>query len=275
MTVSWLQPYAPVCVIAGRGNVPVRICEALSAAGVLYRVLAVKDHAMDGLAVDAEFEIDKCTPVLEYFREWSIVSLIFAGKVDRPNILSLRPDKTLLKYLPRLGLAHKGDDGVMQALLQIFQEDLGLQILSPQQILFQGVRAEGFLGTCQAKEQDEADIVRGVEALRSLSGADFGQTIAVAGGVVLAIEAIEGTDEMITRAGEYRRIERGGVIVKMPKVQQDNRIDAPTLGTETIHKIHQAGFGGIAISAENTLIIDQDDVIALADKLGVFIRVVG
>ncbi len=263
-----------VCLIAGRGALPNTVVATLKAQRRDFKTIVIQGNEEGhDFRADRSIAIDKWGQFQEAITEWGIDSIVFAGKIDRPALWKLRPDATLLHYLPRLRLGALGDDAVMQQLLAIFAEDFNLTILSVQEILAQQKRRSGALGQHQPDVATLADITRGVQALSIISAADFGQAVAVSGGVVLGVEAIEGTDNLIRRTREYKPEETCGVIVKMPKIQQDNRIDAPTIGTETIHALHRNTFAGIAISAEDTIIVDEEAVIALADQLGIFIYV--
>ena len=100
---------------------------------------------------------------------------------------------------------------------------------------------------------------------------DVGQSVVVQQGLVLGVEGIEGTDKLIERCGTYQRKGTGGVLVKLRKPQQDMRIDLPTIGTKTIENMHNAGLRGVAVHAGNALIVNEKEVIDLADKYKMFI----
>lgn len=263
-----------ICLIAGRGGLPNKVLAALKKQNRDFKTIAIKGN-QEGHTFQADriLGLDKWGQFREAFEEWNINAVVFAGKVDRPDLHKLRPDFTLVRYLPKLGLSSLGDDGVMQRLLAIFSQDFNLKILSIQKILAQEKRPLGALGCHEPKDAALKDIERGIEILQITSAADFGQAVAVAGGVVLGVEAIEGTDNLIKRTGQYKIEGQSGVIVKLPKTQQDNRIDAPTIGLETIHALHSRKFSGIAISAKDTIIVDEKTVIDLADQFGLFIYV--
>ena len=263
-----------ICLIAGRGGLPNTVLAALEKQNRDFKTIAIKGN-QEGhdFQADRTIGLDKWGQFRESFDEWNINAIVFAGKVDRPNLHKLRPDFTLVRYLPKLGLSSLGDDGVMQRLLAIFAEDFNLKILSIQEILAQEKRPIGALGHHEPDHAALSDIRRGIEILQITSAADFGQAVAVAGGVVLGLEAIEGTDNLIERTGQYRIEAQGGVIVKLPKTQQDHRIDAPTIGLETIHALENSKFSGIAISAKDTIIVDEKAVIDLANQFGLFIYV--
>ena len=129
----------------------------------------------------------------------------------------------------------------------------------------------GILGKVKPGKDDYVDIRRGVAAAFELGRLDIGQSVVVQQGLVLGVEAIEGTDELIKRCSAYKRKGNGGVLVKLRKPQQDMRIDLPTIGTRTIENAKASGLNGLAVHAGNTLIVDEAEVIRAADKAGLFI----
>ena len=110
-----------------------------------------------------------------------------------------------------------------------------------------------------------------MEVASELGRLDIGQAVIVQQGLVLGVEGIEGTDELIRRCGDYRRKGDGGVLVKLRKPQQDMRIDLPTIGARTVERAHESGLRGIAVHTGNGLIVDEAEVIRLADKYGLFV----
>jgi len=120
-------------------------------------------------------------------------------------------------------------------------------------------------------EQAEADIKRGIEVARGLGALDVGQAVVVQQGIVLGVEAIEGTDRLIRRCGELRREGPGGVLVKMKKPGQDRRLDLPTIGVNTVREAASAGLRGIAVETGGALVLGRDAVTAEADRMGLFV----
>ena len=133
------------------------------------------------------------------------------------------------------------------------------------------IAPEGTLGAVLPSEQALSDARRGLEIAKVLGRVDVGQGCIVQQGLVLAVEAIEGTDEMIRRSAGYARPGAGGVLVKTSKPQQDKRLDLPAIGITTIEQAHAAGLAGIALQAGGTMIIDRAAVIEKANQLGLFL----
>jgi UDP-2,3-diacylglucosamine hydrolase len=129
----------------------------------------------------------------------------------------------------------------------------------------------GLLTRTQPDEGANNDIQRGIEVARALGRVDVGQSVIVQQGIVLGVEAIEGTDALIARSAGLRREGPGGVLVKLAKPQQDNRFDLPTVGLDTVMAAAKAGLRGLAIQAGRSLLVDRENACAAADKAGLFI----
>jgi hypothetical protein len=127
------------------------------------------------------------------------------------------------------------------------------------------------LGKVTPDDQAQQDIARGLSVVKALGEADVGQAVIVQQGIVLGVEASEGTDALIARCAALKREGPGGVLVKLAKPQQDDRFDLPTIGPETIAAAAKTGLSGIAIEAGRSLVIDRDKVRQLADEAGIFV----
>jgi hypothetical protein len=147
----------------------------------------------------------------------------------------------------------------------------GFEIISPKDFLSNLFAPKGILTTRTPDDQDMRDIQRGIQALQVMGPVDIGQAVVVQQGIVLAIEAIEGSAAMIQRSGTLKRQGPGGVLVKIAKKQQTSLVDLPTIGPDTIESVYQAGLQGIAIGADTTQIIHKEQVIRLANQYRLFI----
>ena len=130
----------------------------------------------------------------------------------------------------------------------------------------------GVLTQTSPNDEDEEDIRRGIEVATELGRLDVGQAVVVQQGLVLGLEGIEGTDKLIIRCNDYKRKGKSPILVKLRKPEQDMRIDLPTIGVKTVENAYNSGFKGIAIHAGNTLIVNQEETIALANKYKMFIK---
>jgi DUF1009 family protein len=145
------------------------------------------------------------------------------------------------------------------------------QVVSPESLLEGFIARVGVYGSIQPDEAALADIQRGKEVVAAIGSQDIGQAVVIQQGVVVAVEAAEGTDAMIQRCDLLLRDDAGGVLVKLPKPGQDRRVDLPTIGTTTIRAAKDAGLIGVAVEAGGALVVDIDEIVKIADDAGIFV----
>ena len=162
-----------------------------------------------------------------------------------------------------------GDDGLLKAIIRQI-EDFEFKVIGPHELLQDGVNSEGTIGRCDPDDIALQDIWRGCSILTALGPADVGQSIVIQDNIVIAIEAVEGTDAMIQRVVSSQR-GTGRCLGKLPKPGQEKRADLPTISPQTVENANKAGIQGIPIHASDTLFVDREQTIALADLLGLFI----
>ena len=260
-------------VIAGGGALPARLAAAAQAAGRGVFIVKLDGHADDPVLDDyphVTIRLGAAAKILEAMRAHDCQDVVLAGKVARPSLSSIRPDWRAAKLLMKVGTKALGDDGLLQLVGKELERE-GFRLLGAHEILGDLAVSEGVLGAIQPDEQALSDARHGLWVARTLGQADVGQGCVVQQGLVLALEAIEGTDEMVRRSVNYRREGVGGVLVKAAKPQQDKRLDLPAIGMKTIEEAHKAGLRGIALLAGGTMIIDRPSVIDRADALGLFV----
>jgi DUF1009 family protein len=207
---------------------------------------------------------------LKALHKAGVTELVMAGSLKRPSLRSLKMDATGIKWLSKVGAAAFGDDGLLSAILKLVEQE-GFRIVAPQDILQNLLASVGVMGKHKPTQDELADIKKGTQILKTLARFDIGQGIILEHGVVMAIEAIEGTDAMIDRTSSYKREKAAGLLVKMCKPQQEKRIDLPTIGPRTVEKAATIGLRGIAVQAGASNIIDLEAVKKLADQKGLFI----
>ena len=202
---------------------------------------------------------------------------IWVGGLVRPRISQLRFDLGTVLMLPDLIKAFRGGDNHMLTTLGAFFERHGFRILAVREVAPQMLAPHGVMTARAPSDEDRADIEKGLDLIATISRFDVGQGAIVARNHVLAIEGIEGTDGMLRHAaalrdaGRIRSGDKTGVLVKMPKRGQDLRFDLPTIGPDTVAGVAAAGFGGIAVAAGQTIVVDIGRVIADADRAGLFV----
>jgi len=273
MTAPQDNPLPKLGIIAGGGALPARLASAAQTAGRAVFVVKLDRHADDpeldqypGITA----RLGAAAKILDAMRDNACQDVVLAGKVARPSFTAIRPDWRATKLLMKVGMKALGDDGLLRLVGQELERE-GFRLVGAHEILTDLAVSEGVLGTIKPDDQALSDARHGLRVARILGQADVGQGCVVQQGLVLALEAIEGTDEMVRRSANYRRDGVGGVLVKSSKPQQDKRLDLPAIGLTTVEEAHKAGLRGIALLAGGTMIIDRSAVIERADRLGMFV----
>jgi UDP-2,3-diacylglucosamine hydrolase len=267
-------PNAPrLGIVAGGGGLPRRLVDACQATGRKVFVLALEGAAepatVEGVA-HAWCRLGAAARGLALLRENNVTELILAGGVRRPSLSMLRPDWRAAKLFARIGYKALGDDGLLSAIVAEFERE-GFRVVGADELLAAGLAPEGTLGGLRPDGQALADIEHGQRIARALGALDIGQAVVVQQGLVLGVEAIEGTDALLRRCAELRREGPGGVLVKIEKPGQEQRADRPTIGPRTVALAAEAGLRGIAVEAEATIVLDRDQVVDAADRAGLFV----
>lgn len=260
-------------IVAGGGALPRRIAEAAAEQGRPVFVVAFEGYTdpetVDGLP-HAWLRLGQTGAALRRLKEAGCSEVVMAGPMRRPTLSSLSLDLRSVAALAKAGTRVFGDDGLLSVIVEEIERD-GFRVIGVDDILGGYLAPEGDLAGRSTDDRDEVDIARGIAVLRALGNADVGQAVAVQEGLVLAAEAIEGTDAMIVRAGELRRPGPGPVLVKGSKPGQEHRADRPTIGEATVAAAAAAGFRGIAIEAGATLVVDRPTTVRAAADAGLFL----
>lgn len=265
-------------IVAGGGELPARLIKACREKEREVFVVAIKGHAEEARVAAAPHvwvRLGAPGQAVELMRAHGVGNVVFAGSVRRPRNLHdiCRigiPDGLAIRFLLKERRAVLGDDGFLRAVAR-WAERLGLRVVGVETIDETLLAGEGIYGNVIPDEAAERDIAHGIMAAHAIGRKDQGQGAIVQQGVVLAVEAIDGTDAMIARAGHLRREGPGGVLVKVKKPGQEARIDLPTIGVRTVGNAKAAGLRGIAIEAGAALVIDREAVVAAADAAGLFV----
>lgn len=261
-------------VIAGGGDLPTRIIGACRATGRPYFVLAFEGQTppetVEG-SPHAWVRLGAGGKALKILRKEGVEELVLAGPVRRPSLSELRPDLWTTKFLARIGTKALGDDGILGLVVRELEAKEGFRVVGAESVMPSDLATAGIYGRLEPDWQAEEDIRRGLEVAHALCAIDVGQAAVVQQGLVVAVEAIEGTDAMLTRVAGLQRDGAGGVLVKVGSGKREMRADMPTIGADTVAAAARAGLRGIAIEAGATLVIDRPTVVAAADAAGLFI----
>ena len=266
-------------LIAGGGGLPVTLahhCLDTGRALFVVRLKGFADPELDEFP-GAEVGIAQFGRAIRVMRAAGVEAACFAGKVSRPDFSKLQPDLTTLKLLPGIiAAAARGDDALLSHLIGIL-EKAGFHAEGAHEVMGELTLPLGPLGRHRPRPVDETDAAKALTVARAIGRMDIGQGAVVCAGVVLAVEAQEGTDAMLRRVAELPEAIRGaagrraGVLAKAPRPMQEVRIDLPTIGPHTLQRAARAGLAGIAGEAGKVLVLDREAFIQLADELGLFV----
>lgn len=266
----------PLGIIAGRGELPRVLIEACQQSDRPYFVLALEDTADDATAMlagthHAWVRLGAIGKALDLCRKHHIRELVMAGHVARPRLANLRPDMKGAKLLARISTQLLSGDNELLTSIVAFLEEEGFRVVGAEEVVKELVTPEGMIGSIYPDKRAQTDIEIGARVARAIGALDIGQAVIIQNGLTLGVEAVEGTDALITRCAGLKREEKGGVLVKVKKPQQETRVDLPTIGIATIERLAECGFAGVAIEAGSSLILNRREVARRADALGVFV----
>ncbi|CAA7617349.1 conserved hypothetical protein [Candidatus Terasakiella magnetica] len=260
-------------IIAGGGELPGLAAAACRAEGRPFHILALSGHADPKVISDCPqdwIRLGEAGTGFELLRKAGVSEVMMIGPVRRPTISELAPDFRTARFFAKVGLKALGDDGLLRAVITELENE-GFQVVGIDQVLDDCLAIAGLYGRLAPDAQAEADIRRAIEVAKGLGALDVGQAVVVQQGIVLGVEAIEGTDRLLRRCGELARDGVGGVLVKVRKPAQDRRIDLPTIGPETLREAAAAGLRGIAVEAGGALVLGRAAMAVEADRLGLFL----
>jgi DUF1009 family protein len=271
-------------LIAGNGRFPFLLLEAARASGVEVVVAAIKEETDEEMnaraAADAGVRVHwlslgELSRLIETFHAEGVTRAVMAGQVRHKQIFSsIRPDWRLAKLL--MSLRTRNTDMLLGAVAKVLGDE-GIELISSTMYLEPLLAEPGVLTGRAPDEEEQKDIAYGREVGKAIAGYDLGQTVVVAAQACVAVEAMEGTDATIERAGALMRtledeastLSRRLTVVKVAKPKQDMRFDVPVIGVRTIEVMAEAGATCLAIEAKRTLIFDRDGVVARANAAGI------
>lgn len=262
-------------ILAGVGHLPVEVAQSAKSLG--YQVVAVGlvpgvDDELPG-AVDTYYDINvgKVGKIISTLKKNKVTKVTMIGKVTKEvlyKVGAIVPDLRAIKILA--SIPDRKDDTIMNAIVQELESE-GMEVMDQTVLIKPLLPKPGVLTKRKPTEKELADMEFGFKMAKAIGGLDIGQTVVVKNQAVMAVEAIEGTDACILRGGY---LGKGGVIVaKTAKPAQDQRFDIPGFGTKTMESMITAGATGIVIEAGNTLIVEREKTVALADKHNITILV--
>ncbi len=273
----------PIGLLAGSGRFPILFASAAHRQGLHVACVAIKyEAALELRGLCDSFDIigiAKLGRMIRTFRRRGVKRIVMAGKVTKNvmytpwRVLQLCPDLRMIEWWYRGKRADNRDDSLLLSIIGEFERD-GMTFASALDYCPELLVKDGILTRRAPTPAEQNDIEFGWKLAKEMGRLDVGQSVAVKEKAALAVEAIEGTDRCIERAGQLCRA-GGWVLVKVAKPQQDMRFDVPTIGVTTIENLHKARARVLAIEAGRTILLDQPEVVALADRYGLSIVALG
>jgi DUF1009 family protein len=274
------RPRQPIGLLAGGGRFPIVFAEKARSLGLPVVAVGIREAAPAELAAHVQ-SFHWTGPaqlgrMIRLFKREGVTKIVMAGKVVKANILykpwkffTLLPDLRGVCWWYFRRRPDNRDDTILLGIIEEFATE-GLHFESALNLCPELLVRPGVLTSRAPSAREEADIQFGWDLAKKMGELDVGQSVACKERAVLAVEAIEGTDRAILRAGEFCKA-GGFVVVKVAKPQQDMRFDVPTVGCSTIETLHRAGGCALAIEANKTIILDEKDTVALANRYGIAI----
>lgn len=287
-TLSSVPTNKKLGLIAGNGSFPLLLLDAARAQGAEVIVAAIKEETSPlieqrGAAAVHWMSLGELSKLIDTFKREGVSTAVMAGQVKHKQIFSsIRPDWRLAKVLFSLGT--RNTDSLIGAVAKVL-EDEGIHLISSTAYLEPLLAKPGVLTKRAPNEAEQKNVIYGRQVARHLAQYDIGQTVVIAEAACVAVEAMEGTDATIARAGEIMKsmvedsgagdsdsaLSRGLTVVKVAKPNQDMRFDVPVIGLKTIETMQHAGATCLAVDAEKCLFLDGGKITAAADAAGIAI----
>lgn len=260
-------------IIAGGGDLPVQIIKACQEKGRSFFILALEGQTPPELCEHhphAWVYPGKLGTVFKTLKQAHVHDVVMAGNMHRPAWSEVKFDLKAATLFAKYAHRVFGDDSFLSTMVEIFEQE-GFHIVGAHTLVENLLATEGLYGKHQPNKRQQDDIKHGIHVASLLGQADVGQSVVVQEGLVIGVEAIEGTQALIERCGALKRKGSGPVLVKVSKPNQERRVDLPTIGPKTIEQVAQAGFSGIAIEAGSAIVLNKEDLVRAANRAGLFV----
>ena len=269
-----VQKSSKIAIVAGNGDLPALVIEKCIQLGKPYFLIIIKDHGEDTMnkfKCDYILKLNQIGKAIKILKNNKINEIIMIGSIKRPSLRDIIPDLWTARFLAKIANKSQGDDNILKNLSKELEYE-GFKIFAPENFIINSLSKKGFMGKIKSSKSHNADMAKGFKIAKKFGELDIGQSLVIENGLVLALEAAEGTDEMIKRSFNYKKSKKHSILIKVIKTSQEKRIDRPVIGVETIKLAFKYGFAGIALEANEVLIIDYEKTISIADKKNIFIK---
>ncbi len=279
-------------VLAGGGNLPYEVAAAAQAKGDVF-VIAFAGNADKRVKTfpHAEFSPLQVNGIIKRLKEEKCKRLVLIGTVTRQAASASHTSEDFVADIPAKLIAynqeeivrqkHNSDDALLTSFIRYLENDEGFEVIAAEKVCPSLAARKGFIVEQKLSESDKEDIKIAARMARVFGKHSTGQSVVVCHGLVLAVEAAEGTDAMLRRINDLpeglrgTKTHRAGVLIKLPRQHQDRRIDLPTIGPDTVAHVIDAGLAGIVVEHNGALIYDREKIIKRAENAGLFVQVIG
>jgi hypothetical protein len=262
-----------LAIVAGGGDLPRRLLDACEQQNIEVFIVGFENQTDKDIYhghMHMHTRIGAAGQIIKTLQSHDISDMVIIGDMRRPTLAELKPDMRTAKFFARLGFQAMGDNTILTALRSELERE-GFKIHGVHKFVTDLLTEHGTLTKKKPNKDAMANIARGVSVSRLLGEIDVGQSVIVQEGLVLGVEAIEGTNALIERCEDYQRKGSGPILVKLCKTGQDQDLDLPTLGLKTIELAIKHGLSGIAIEAGASLMVDKDACVKMANAAKIFI----
>lgn len=261
-------------IIAGGGSLPAHLLSVCQKNNIDPYLIAIEGQADLDLTQNAEnfiwAKIGFAGKIIKFFKDQNVSDLVLIGSIKRPKLSELKADLKGMQLISRIGLKSMGDSTLLDTVKYELQKE-GFMLHGVHEFCDQLLVKEGVIGNLSPKQEDTETITLGLKASQGIGALDIGQSVIVQDGRVIGVEGVEGTDNLIKRCEPLLRKGRDAILVKTCKPQQDNRLDLPTIGLQTIINAHKYGLSGIVLQAQKVLIIDPESIAQHANQYKMFV----
>ncbi len=273
------QKWTHLGVVAGGGLLPLVLARQASATGKPVSIACLSeftDQNWGGFST-RDFTRENFATIFSYFKDVGVDAVVFGGQVQRPDFEVFSPEGLEIPAQEKLqNAARQGDDALLRGIITLF-ENAGFVVLGTEDIAPNLMMPPGPIGNMVVPAHVRSDCRLAREVTLKVGALDIGQCVAVCDGVVLAVEAQEGTAAMLARCAELPLAVRGtvnnrrGIFAKLAKPGQERRIDLPVVGVSTIEDVARAGFAGLVLETGSVILLEPEAIIDAADRLGLFL----
>lgn len=264
-----------IAIVAGALKLPFLVRDSLRRAGYSVFIVGLKNYVDPALGADIVVRLGAGGTIYRELKRRGIDQMILVGALGHPKLSDIRPDFWTLKMAARVLAADRGYDSMLSVLVREIEKK-GVHVIAAQDLCPDLVFSAGIQTRAKPGKQDKRDIERAVEVSHIIGRADIGHS-AVIDKMVLGVEGADGTAALLERVAKIKKQtinKKSGVFAKMTKPGQSLKIELPAIGPDTIRSVAAANLSGIIVNAKTCLVIDRDEVIALANKHKIFIQAV-